>query len=589
VQSPALRNSHPRALYGVPLLHEGQLVGVAHIGSTSGGRFSPEERKLFSAAAERAAVAIARHLEVSQQQEIFNEVPAYIAIVSADSLEYVFVNPSLRELFGRRLIGSRVGEHGYGEAVREAVERCRVSNETVWIEELSIGTPDSPRYLRLSVQQLHDASGSLDRFLIFGTDVSEQVRARLQIEAVMAERAELWRRERRAREVAELASTAKDEFLATVSHELRTPLTSILGWSSLLRSRPNTDVDRAVTVIERNARALARIVEDVLDFSRIAKGKMRLAMRVVDIGDVIRMALEAVRPAADAKGISIDIELSEACPLSADPSRLQQVIWNLLSNAVKYTGPGGQVKVNAATSSGRVVLTVSDTGQGIDPRFLPHVFEPFRQANGATTRRHGGLGLGLAIVRQIVDAHGGQIGAHSAGAGLGSSFKVTLPVEHAARVSTELDSAPRSEPGTAVTTEQRLDGIKVLVVDDDDDGRELMARVLTTHGADVSLLPSAEHALEEIERFRPDVLVSDIAMAELDGYTLIRNVRALEPDRGGRTPALAVTAHAGKDVAQRVLESGFQRYALKPLEVVELVGNVAELAHMPLSGVLTDV
>jgi signal transduction histidine kinase/DNA-binding response OmpR family regulator len=581
VQSPALRNSHPRALYGVPLLHEGQLVGVAHIGSTTDGRFSAEERKLFSAAAERAAVAIARQLELSQQQEIFNEVPAYIAILSADSLEYLFVNPSLRDLFGRRLVGSSVGQHGFGDEVRSAIERCRVSGGPEWIEELSLSGREKPRYLRLSVQQLHDARGNLDRFLLFGTDVTEQVQARLQVEAVMVERAELWWRERRAREVAELASTTKDEFLATVSHELRTPLTSILGWSSLLRVRPGTDIDRAVNVIERNARALARIVEDVLDFSRIAKGKMRLAIRAIDLSDVIRMALDAVRPAADAKGIEINIDLCEPCPLNADPGRLQQVIWNLLSNAVKYTGPTGRVTVRTSHGADGVSLTVQDTGQGIDAHFLPHVFEPFRQANGATTRRHGGLGLGLAIVRQIVDAHGGKITAHSDGTGFGSTFVVLLPADNSERASSDLHSRPATDSLPPAPEERRLDGIKVLVVDDDDDGRELMARVLTTHGADVSLLPSATNAVEELQRFRPDVLVSDIAMAETDGYTLIRNVRALQPDLGGRTPALAVTAHAGKEVAERVFESGFQRYALKPLDVMELVGSVAELANRP--------
>lgn len=583
VQSPNLRKSHTRALYGVPLLHDGQLVGVAHIGSTRDGRFSPAERKLFAAAAERAALAIARQLQISQQQEVFDEVPAYIAIVGADSLEYVFVNPPLQSLFGRPLLGSAVGQRGFGESVREAIERCRVSASAVWLDEVPLPNQadNKTQYLRISVQPLHDASGNLDRFLVFGSDVSDQVQARKQIEAVMAERVELWRRERRAREVAELASTTKDEFLATVSHELRTPLTAILGWSSLLRSRPNTDVDRAATVIERNARALARIVEDVLDFSRIAKGKMRLAIRGIDLGEVVRMALEAVKPAAEAKGIEVEIEIPDPCPLDADGSRLQQVIWNLLSNAVKYTGPGGKVLLQASSSGGGVSLAVADTGQGIDPSFLPHVFEPFRQANGATTRRHGGLGLGLAIVRQIVDAHGGRISARSAGVGQGATFTLELPLEHrGARADLDSDPSHEQSSPSSADLERRLDGIKVLVVDDDDDGRELMARVLTTHGADVSLLPSAEHALAEIERFRPDVLVSDIAMAELDGYTLIRRLRALGAERGGCTPALAVTAHAGKDVAQRVLESGFQRYALKPLDVIDLVGNVADLASM---------
>lgn len=337
-------------------------------------------------------------------------------------------------------------------------------------------------------------------------------------------------------------------------------------------------MDRALAVIERNARAQARIVEDVLDFSRMSMGKMRLSPQWLDLGEVVRGALESVRPAADARRISIDVGVPSSCPIFGDPGRLQQVVWNLLANAVKYTGSGGRVGVRAEVGEGFTNLTVSDTGHGIDPDFLPYVFEAFRQANGSTTRRHGGLGLGLAIVRQIVDAHGGSIQAYSAGAGHGSTFTIKLPVDGIGP--SERPSAPHSGSVPPSMPGLPLEGLKVLVVDDDDDGRELIAQVLSAHGAQVSMLTSGERALLELERFRPDVLVSDIAMPLLDGYELIRLVRALEPERGGRTPALAVTAHAGKEVVERVLDSGFQRYASKPLDIAGLVVHVSELARL---------
>jgi len=573
-----LRAAEPRAMYGVPLLHDGQLVGVAHIGSTRADKFSQEEKKVFAAAAERAALAVAKQQQVSQLSEILQTAPAYVAIVNVDSLEYVFVNPPLQELIGVPLLGTPFGEHGLAAEAREAVERARTLGEPALVEELPIEGVDGARYLRLNVQPLRDASDCIDRFLLFATDVTVQVNARRQLEAAGAERVHLLERERAAREAAELANAAKDEFLATISHELRTPLTAILGWSSLARSRPKADVDRALAVIERNARAQARIVEDVLDFSRMTMGKMRLSPQWLDLGEVVGGALDSVRPAADARRISIDIGVPSSCTIFGDPGRLQQVVWNLLANAVKYTGSGGRVGVRAELGEGFTNLTVSDTGQGIDPNFLPYVFEAFRQANGSTTRRHGGLGLGLAIVRQIVDAHGGSIQAYSAGAGHGSTFTIKLPVdgiEPSERPSEpHSGSVPPSMPGLP------LDGLKVLVIDDDDDGRELIVQVLSAHGAQVSMLNSGERALLELERFRPDVLVSDIAMPLLDGYELIRLVRALEPERGGRTPALAVTAHAGKEVVERVLESGFQRYASKPLDIVGLVVHVSELARL---------
>jgi CheY-like chemotaxis protein len=296
--------------------------------------------------------------------------------------------------------------------------------------------------------------------------------------------------------------------------------------------------------------------------------------------EVARAAMESVRPAADAKNIRIDASLDDSCCVLGDPGRLQQVVWNLLNNAVKYTGQGGQIRLWVESRGGVRRLSVEDTGQGIDADFLPHVFEAFRQANGTTTRRHGGLGLGLAIVNQIVQAHGGTIEAHSEGVGRGSRFTVELLAEGNPAVVPEHELMPDAQrlPDARI----RLDGLKVLIVDDDTDGREFMAHVLTEHGAVVSAFPSANLALSEFARLRPDVLVSDIAMPAVDGYELIRQVRALDPENGGQTPALAVTAHAGKEVMDRVLESGFQRYTAKPLDVPDLLVCVSELARREL-------
>lgn len=547
-------------VYGVPLLHDGQLVGVAHIGSARAHKFSSAEKRLFAAAAERAALAVAKQQQVSALNEILDIAPAYVAIVNSDTLEYLFANPMLRQLFRAPLVGSKLDEQDWGAELGLALAKARTTSHPTLVDELSIRAPGARRatFLQVNLQPLRNSSGAIDRLLLFATDITAQVSAR---------------------EAAELASLAKDEFLATVSHELRTPLSAILGWASLARSRSRADVDGALAIIERNARAQARIVEDVLEFSAISRGKMRLSLSQLDLRDVVRAAIESVRPAADAKNIRIEARLDVSCGLLGDPGRLQQVVWNLLNNAVKYTGQGGRIRLAVESLRGVRRLSVVDTGQGIESDFLPHVFEAFRQANGSTTRRHGGLGLGLAIVNQIVQAHGGTIEAHSDGLGRGSRFTVDLLAEGGTATVEPDETVAQLEP--APDRGIRLDGLKVLIVDDDTDGREFMAQVLAQHGAVVSAFPSANMALSEFSRLRPDVLVSDIAMPVVDGYELIRQVRALGAERGGQTPALAVTAHAGKDVRDRVLQSGFQRYTAKPLDVPELLVCVSELASGP--------
>ncbi|HEY8944331.1 MAG TPA: ATP-binding protein, partial [Polyangiaceae bacterium] len=578
--------SGERGLYGVPLLYGGELLGVAYIGTTGEKSFTDAEKRLFQAAAERAALAVGRHLELSSLHEILTTAPALIAILRAPDWEYTFANASYRGQFAGELAGKTFRDRGLGEQAMAAVQRAFDSQQPVLVDELSApllngeSAETKPRYVQLTAQPLRGSSGSIDRVLLFGVDVTAQVLARLEIEATQVARAELLERERAARLAAEVASISKDEFLATVSHELRTPLNAILGWASLAKAKAIPDIDRALQVIERNALSQARIVEDVLDFSRIARGKMRLSLSQVDLEGVVREAVETVRPAAEAKSVDLVVELSTPHSLIADPQRLQQVVWNLLTNAIKFTSGGGRVLLRAESSAQGVVVTVTDTGQGIEPEFLPYVFDPFRQASGGTTRRHGGLGLGLAIVKQIVQAHGGSIEVTSAGIGQGATFLVKLPTLRADPDETESGS-PQSgilsaEPLNFVS----LGGLKILVVDDDADSREFLVRALEGRGATVLAVDGSGAAVREFRSFRPDVLVSDIAMPGEDGYDLIQQIRAMPSELGGAVPAIAVTAHTRRDVRERAGAAGFQRIVPKPVDVDHLISVVATLGGL---------
>jgi len=572
-----VKASGVRGLYGVPLLHGSEVLGVAYIGSVRANVFSEAEKRLFGAAAERAALAVARNFEVSRMNAMLTAVPACIAIVQIPDFEFSFVNPACAELFGPNLLGTRLEASGFGREALRIVREVQRSGETHELNELEVNAlVNNVHYLRFTALPMLSSSGSIARVLLFAVDVSAQVLARREIEATQVARAELLERERAARQAAEAASTSKDEFLATVSHELRTPLNAILGWSTLARSKPGFDASRALGIIERNARAQARIVEDVLDFSRIARGKMRLSVGPVHLGAVVSEALEAVKPAAEAKGLEISVNLELERPVLGDAERLQQVVWNLLANAVKFTGAGGRVELSSKAEGGKAVLRVTDSGQGIDPEFLPYLFEPFRQANGSTTRRHGGLGLGLAIVRQIVQAHGGTIWAESDGVGHGATFIVELPLEGA--VEAHADSAePPLSSGCDSGTSLRLDGLKVLLVDDEEDSRELMAHVLSVYGAQVTACSSVQEFVTRFPEVRPDVLVSDIAMPGADGYELIQWLRRLPKEQGGLTPAVAVTAHARRESREQALSAGYQRHASKPIDIRNLVSTIAEL------------
>jgi signal transduction histidine kinase/ActR/RegA family two-component response regulator len=388
--------------------------------------------------------------------------------------------------------------------------------------------------------------------------------------------------EQRRRE-AEIANRAKDDFLATVSHELRTPLNAILGWTVALRGRkPPADIDRALAVIERNARAQAKLIADVLDVSRIVSGKLTLSLVPTDVGEAVRTAVETVSPAAESKGLSLESEIpKEPLVVLADPDRLQQIVWNLLSNAVKFTPEGGRVSVRVQRDGSTATISASDTGEGIRPDVLPSLFEPFRQADASTTRRHGGLGLGLSIVKQLVSAHGGSVSARSEGPDKGSTFEVELPLRASAVDAAR--SAPLAPAPQAAPDAPRLDGLRVLVVDDEQDALTLLGEVLETKGAEVHTAASAVEALARFASIRPDVLVSDIGMPEIDGYGFIRRVRSLPSSAGGATPAVALTAYARTEDVQRAFAEGYQMHVTKPVEPAQLATAVANLGARALA------
>ncbi|HEX8921255.1 MAG TPA: ATP-binding protein [Pyrinomonadaceae bacterium] len=383
---------------------------------------------------------------------------------------------------------------------------------------------------------------------------------------------------------AEEASRLKDEFLATVSHELRTPLTAVLGWSHLLRGGQldKQAAAHAIKIIERNARSQQQLVEDLLDVSRIITGKLRLDVRPLDPATFIEASIEAVRPAAKAKDIRLQKRMdADVSFVSGDQARLQQVVWNLLSNAIKFTPHGGRVEVRLKRVDSHVEISVSDTGQGIHEDFLPYVFDRFRQADGTMTRQHGGLGLGLAIVRQLVEMHGGAVEARSNGEEKGATFIVKLPILPIyQREAIENQASPYlADDYHAVELNGKLDGLRVLVVDDEADTLELIRVSLGQCGAKVTTARSSAEALGLLERVSPDVIISDIGMPGEDGLTFISKVRELPPERGGRTPAVALTAYARAEDRLRVLRSGYQRHVAKPVELDELLTIVSNVAR----------
>ena len=446
-----------------------------------------------------------------------------------------------------------------------------------------------PVWSRTRIAFLRDGAGAANQLIGVIEDITEQKKAEAEVAAlaeriqeVATEREGLLLSERHARTQAEHMSAMKDEFLATLSHELRTPLSAILGWSQVLRHSPIEEAEllRGLDTIERNARIQQQLIEDLLDMSRITSGKLRLNIQSVSPASFIEAAIETILPAANAKNIRIEQVLDHtAGPISGDPHRLQQVVWNALSNAIKFTPRDGKVQVLLQRVNSHIEISVADTGAGIPPEFIAQVFERFKQADSSTTRHHGGLGLGLSIVRHLMELHGGSVSIASPGEGKGTTVTLHLPLKV---VHPMADQEERSHPATPakMTFDFRsfnLSGVCALVVDDNVDARDLVQRVLTECGAKVFTAADAAEALRLVEEQTPDVLVSDIGMPEVDGFELLKRIRALGSVRGGGLPAIALTAFARSEDRTRALRAGFLVHVSKPVEAAELVATVASV------------
>jgi PAS domain S-box-containing protein len=454
----------------------------------------------------------------------------------------------------------------FADVDRRAVEELKRTGVSTPFEKEFIRSDGSRVPVLVGVAMLE---GSDNETVALYVDLTQRKQAEAEILAAKEAAEE-------AQANAEEASRLKDDFLATVSHELRTPLNAILGWSQLLRAGRSdpAEAKHGLETIERAAKAQAQLIDDLLDVSRIVAGKLRLDVQTVQLADVIEAALGSVRPAAEARGVELIPAIDATAGLvRGDPSRLQQIVWNLLSNAVKFTPRGGAVRITLRRVDQSAQIAVTDTGIGIDPRFLPHVFERFRQADASTTRRFGGLGLGLGIVRHLTELHGGNAEALSEGEGKGATFTITIPV-----ASTAASLGPHS-PSLPEPAEREvsLTGLRVMLVEDDPDARDLITRILRDRGAAVSPAASAAEALDAFDAVRPAILISDIGMPDQDGYSLIARVRQRDADQGGQVPAVALTALARPDDRRRALSAGFQVHVAKPVEAEELVTVIARL------------
>jgi PAS domain S-box-containing protein len=462
---------------------------------------------------------------------------------------------------------------------RHIIKNLRAGTRIDHYETVRIAKGGHPIEVALTISPIRDQEGKIVGASKILRDISERRRIERSIKELLEERNRLLDSERAARTQAERLSATKDEFLALLSHELRTPLNAILGWTQILQRGIGAPADLAkgLQVIERNVRAQSQLVEDLLDMSRIISGQMRLDVQPVMPYAFVNGAVESSRPAAEARGVRLDAILDPAAgPVSGDPQRLQQVIWNLVSNAIKFTPKGGRVEVIAQRIDSHVEISVADSGIGMNQDFVPHVFERFRQADASTTRQYGGLGLGLSLVKHIVELHGGNVTGNSAGEGQGSTFCVRLPVAAIRRSSIARDEERNSSRVISVPLATAdLSNVRILVIDDEPDALEMIQRVLSDTGATVATAASGREALAAIDRQSPDVLVSDIGMPGMDGYELMRGVRAFQNKSGVRFPTVALTAFARSEDRTRALLAGFAAHVAKPVEAPELIATIA--------------
>jgi PAS domain S-box-containing protein len=571
------------AIISVPTLTGGQWEATLVATQVQPRNWRPDEEQLMRDTALRVwlavqqtrSMALLRESEAQARRTMAEQMVAGVAESDASG-KFTMVNRRYCHITGRsrsELLNMRVSDVTHPDDWphnAELYRRLFEHGESFFVEKRYRRKDGSVMWIHSHVSPIRNAQGGIDEAVAVIIDVTDRKRAEEEL--------------RSAYERAESATRAKDEFLSVVSHELRTPLVSILGSVQLLDAqKPDPAlIRRVVQVVEKNSKTQLQLIEDLLDTTRIISGKLRLEVRPVDLADVICTALDVVRPAADAKGIQLRSSLDPyAVQITGDPDRLQQTVWNLLSNAIKFTPKGGLVEVTLRRADPYVEIVVRDTGKGIDPEFLPHVFERFRQSDMSSTRRTAGLGLGLALVKHLVVLHGGNIEADSAGVDHGATFTVRLPVR-------AVYTAPPAECEPIETEQQRreaLAGVHILVVDDEQDVRTLLTLTLETYGAKVQAASSGKEALELLERQTPaghfDVLVCDIAMPDEDGYAVMRKVRALPPDKGGDIPAVALTAYGGSEHRMQALEAGFHIHAVKPVKPDELVAIIQEAVEQP--------
>ena len=513
-------------------------------------------------------------------RRLFETARDGILILDAVTRKITDVNPFMEKLLGYsrgQFLGKELWEIGLLEDEKASRLAFRELKQKGYIryEDLPLETKDGKRREVEFVSNVYDEGGH-QVIQCNIRDITARKQGEEEFKQLM-----VW--EKAARAEAEAANHVKDEFLATVSHELRTPLTSILGFSTMLRtdSLDEASSTRAVEIIDRNAKTLAQLIEDLLDFSRIINGKFHLQVRPLGLAEIINATIESLRPAADAKDIQIQSHIDPDVGLvSGDPNRLQQVVSNLLANAIKFTPGGGRVEVKLERVNSHARLIVSDTGAGISPDFLPYVFDRFRQSDSASTRKYGGLGLGLAIVRQIVEMHGGTVQAESYGETQGASFTVEIPLLALRSQANESKRTnPMHEKKAAFDYPREINGLRVLLVDDDASTLEMLTAVLNHGGAEVRYSTSAADALELLQEWKPDLLLSDIAMPDKNGYWLIAKVRGLEKEHGGRIPAVALSAYGRVEDRARVLTAGFDMFVPKPVYLPELLATLASLVN----------